>query len=65
MAKEASLKPKLYFNIIAKDKIAAIGLARPLPVISGAEPWTGSYKPWFFEFKVRIVNGIECLKKVM
>ena len=34
-----------YFNIIATDRIAAAGFAKPSPAISGAEPWTGSYNP--------------------
>src|SRR5262249_16861327 len=29
-------------NSIATDSTAAIGLATPLPAMSGAEPWTGS-----------------------
>ncbi len=27
---------------MAAEMIAAIGLARPVPAMSGAEPWTGS-----------------------
>ena len=27
---------------MAAERIAAVGLAMPLPVMSGAEPWTGS-----------------------
>ena len=38
IAEDASFILKLYFNIIATDKIAAIGLANPLPEISGADP---------------------------
>src|SRR5260221_3236969 len=30
---------------MAIDRIIASGLARPLPAMSGAEPWMGSYKP--------------------
>ncbi|MNI50617.1 hypothetical protein D3C73_1052880 [compost metagenome] len=26
--------------------MVASGLAMPLPAISGAEPWLGSYRPW-------------------
>ena len=34
----SSYRPKLSRNIIATDKIIEIGLAIPLPAISGAEP---------------------------
>ena len=36
---------RLYLNSIAKDKIAAIGLALFKPAMSGAEPCIGSYIP--------------------
>mmetsp|Transcript_6771 Transcript_6771/g.28513 ORF Transcript_6771/g.28513 Transcript_6771/m.28513 type:complete len:200 (+) Transcript_6771:1962-2561(+) len=32
-------------SIMAADRIVASGLAMPLPAISGALPWDGSYKP--------------------
>ena len=31
---------------MAAERIVAIGLARPLPAMSGAEPWIGSYSPF-------------------
>ena len=30
---------------MAAESTVAIGLAHPLPAMSGAEPWTGSYRP--------------------
>jgi hypothetical protein len=33
---------KEYLSAMPKEAIVAIGLARPLPAISGAEPCTGS-----------------------
>ena len=35
--------PKEYRRHMAKERMEAMGLARPLPAISGAEPWIGSY----------------------
>jgi len=37
--------PKEISSNNAADKIEARGLATPLPVISCALPWMGSYKP--------------------
>ena len=37
--------PKLWRSIIAAERIIATGLARPLPAMSGALPWIGSYNP--------------------
>ena len=37
--------PKENLNIIATLRMVASGLAMPLPAISGAEPWMGSYRP--------------------
>ena len=34
---------------MAADKMVASGLATPLPAMSGALPWLGSYKPWLLE----------------
>src|SRR5688572_2266958 len=41
MAAAASRSPR-WSSIIAADQIWPTGLARPLPAMSGAEPWTGS-----------------------
>ena len=51
MASASSSKPKLYRNIMAEERIVAIGLAISFPAISGAEPWLGSYKPNLVSFK--------------
>ena len=32
-------------SLKTKERIVAIGFAKFLPAISGAEPWIGSYKP--------------------
>ena len=32
-------------SIIAAERMVAMGLARSLPAMSGAEPWMGSYRP--------------------
>jgi len=39
-------------SIMAADSIVANGFAIPLPAMSGALPWLGSYKPWFLLFKL-------------
>ena len=36
---------------MAALKMVASGLATPLPAMSGALPWLGSYKPWLLAFK--------------
>ena len=38
-------RPKEYRRSIAALRIVPIGLAIPLPAISGADPWMGSYRP--------------------
>ena len=37
--------PKENRSIIAAERIVAIGFASPVPAISGADPWIGSYRP--------------------
>jgi hypothetical protein len=34
-------------SIMAADRMVASGLAMPLPAMSGALPWLGSYRPCF------------------
>src|SRR5665647_1566246 len=43
-ARAASRSPKLRSSIMAALRMVAHGLASPLPAISGAEPWIGSYR---------------------
>lgn len=38
-------RPKEYRSSIAPLSIVPIGFAIPLPAMSGADPWMGSYKP--------------------
>ena len=47
----ASSSAKECLNNMATERIVARGLAIPLPAISGADPWQGSYNPQLSEFK--------------
>jgi len=38
-------RPSEWRSIIAAERIVASGLATPLPAMSGALPWLGSYRP--------------------
>ncbi|CAM5263158.1 hypothetical protein RLIN73S_01618 [Rhodanobacter lindaniclasticus] len=38
-------RPNEWRSNRAAERIAPTGLATPLPAMSGAEPWIGSYKP--------------------
>src|ERR1017187_9382606 len=44
-ADDSSFNPKLYSSMAATEPIAPSGLALFCPAMSGAEPWTGSYRP--------------------
>ena len=45
MARAGLSSPMEYLSNKAELRMVPIGLAIPCPVISGAEPWIGSYKP--------------------
>ena len=47
IASASADKSNEYLNIIAAESIVAIGFATFCPAISGADPWLGSYSPFF------------------